>query len=374
MRSPVRLLLALSTAALLLTTTGSAQQATARPARGGADHKARQARPIQLGVSGGNANDTANGFCCSGTLGALVQRGGTQFILSNTHVFAGDTVNGGNGEVARVGDDINQAGLVDVGCQVNANDMVADLSDWADFGAFNVDAAIAEVRAGQVRTDGAILEIGPISSSTAAAFVGQAVKKSGRTTGLSRSSISGLNATITVGYTDECAGNSFTVRYTGQILISNKGSRFLNSGDSGSLMVEDVANTPRAVGLLYAGSSSIAIANPINDVLNHFNVTMVGSAAAAGATTAAETGPGSARGLAAAIDVQQRHGRELLDVPGAIGHAVGVGNSPVLKVLVREITPGAQARAPRQIEGIPVVLEEVGDVHGMPFCSRRAKR
>ena len=85
MRSSLRLLLALSTAALLLTTTGAAQQATARPVKGGTDHKARQARPIQLGVSGGNANDTANGFCCSGTLGALVQRGGTQFILSNTH-------------------------------------------------------------------------------------------------------------------------------------------------------------------------------------------------------------------------------------------------------------------------------------------------
>jgi hypothetical protein len=370
MTSRVRLVLAIAAAALLLTTSGSAQQATAKPSRG-ADHKARQARPIQLGVSGGNAGDTANGFCCSGTLGALVTNGAKQFILSNTHVFAGDAVVGGNGKVAAVGDDIDQAGLVDVGCQVIPADTVADLTDWATFGAFNVDAAIAEVRAGQVRTDGAILEVGTIANTTAPAFVGQAVKKSGRTTGLTRSSISGLNATVSVSYTDECAGNSFTVTYTGQILIGNRGSRFLNSGDSGSLMVEDTASNPRAVGLLYAGSKSIAVANPIDDVLNHFNVTMVGGAAAAAAITAAETGPGSAKGLAAAIAVQGRHGRELLNVPGAIGHAVGAGNSPVLKILVREITPGAQASAPRQIEGIPVVLEEVGDIHGMPFCSKR---
>ena len=43
-------------------------------------------------------------------------------------------------------------------------------------------------------------------------------------------------------------------------------------------MVEDVATNPRAVGLLFAGSSSIAIANPIGAVLDKFGVTMVGTA------------------------------------------------------------------------------------------------
>jgi hypothetical protein len=367
----VRTLLIVSCGALLLSSTGAAQQAAARPSKPGqADHTARQPRPIELGVSGGNANDVANGYCCSGTLGALVTDGRNQYILSNTHVFAGDAVVGGNGKVAAIGDDINQAGLVDTGCQVNANDMVADLTDWAPFNQFNIDAAIAQTRAGQVSTDGSILEIGPIASNTAAAFVGQNVKKSGRTTGLTRSSISSLNATVTVGYTDECAGNSFNVTYAGQILISNRGSRFLNSGDSGSLMVEDVANGPRAVGLLYAGSSSIAVANPIDDVLNHFQMTMVGGAGQASAT-AGETGPTSKRGLANAIAVQQRHARELMSVPGAVGHAVGAGASPVIKILVTEITGRAQAAAPRQLEGVPVVLEEVGEIKGMPFCSKR---
>ena len=69
--------------------------------------------------------------------------------------------------------------------------------------------------------------------------------------------------------------------------------------------------------------------------------------------------------------VQQRHARELLNVPGAVGHAVGAGNSPVIQILVQELTPGAQAAAPRQLEGVPVVLVEVGEIRGMPFCSKQ---
>jgi hypothetical protein len=373
-RPVVRSVLAASTIALFLTSAGSAQQSTAKPGTGGANHKARQSRPISLGVSGGNAGDTANGYCCSGTLGALVQdTSGNQFILSNTHVFAGDWVVGGNGRVAAAGDDINQSGLIDVGCQVVANDMVADLTDWAPINSNdNVDAAIAAVRGPElVKSNGEILGIGTIASTTAAPFVGQAVKKSGRTTGFTRSKVSSLNATITVGYSDECAGGTYNKTYTGQIVISNRGSRFLAGGDSGSVMVEDVASNPRAVGLLYAGSSSVAIANPIDHVLSYFNVSMVGGAGAASGSTAQENGPGSTKGLAAAIAAQRRNERALMSVPGAIGHAVGVGNSPVLQILVREITPGAQARAPRQLDGIPVVLEEVGDVRGMPFCSKK---
>ena len=132
----------------------------------------------------------------------------------------------------------------------------------------NVDVSIAQATAGMVRTDGAILEIGSISASTVGASLSQPVKKSGRTTGLSRSQVSGLNATISVQYENECAGGvAFTKTFIGQIVIANSRSSFLNSGDSGSLMVEDIATSPRAVGLLYAGSSTSAIANPIGDVL-----------------------------------------------------------------------------------------------------------
>jgi hypothetical protein len=135
---------------------------------------------------------------------------------------------------------------------------------------------MAQVIAGKVRTDGAILEVGVLSSQTVAPAVNMKVKKSGRTTGLTRSTISGLNATVTVGYDTECNGSTFNVTYTGQILVANRSSKFLNSGDSGSLMVEDVTTNPRTVGLLFAGSTSIAVANPISPVLSYLGVTMVG--------------------------------------------------------------------------------------------------
>jgi hypothetical protein len=241
-------------------------------------HTAIQEPPIQLGTSGGWRYDLANGYCCGGTLGSLVQIGVNQYILSNYHVFQSDIVSGGNDRVASPGDPIIQPGLIDVGCnEAGAQNVATLVYEKGSLPNSNVDASIAQVVSGKVRTDGAILEIGTISSSTVSAAINQAVKKSGRTTKLTRSKISGLNATILVDYDNECAGGSaFTKTFTGQIIISNRASKFLAGGDSGSLMVEDVSINPRAVGLLFAGSSTLAVANPIDEVLGHFGATMVG--------------------------------------------------------------------------------------------------
>jgi hypothetical protein len=245
---------------------------------GGVSHTAKQTPPIQLGTSGGWRYDLANGYCCGGTLGSLIQVGGNQRILSNYHVFEADIVNGGNSRTAQTGDPIIQPGLIDVGCNANNAQNVATLVKTSSLPGSNVDASSATVIPGMVRTDGAILEVGTISATTIAASVGQAVKKSGRTSGLTRSSVSGLNATISVQYENECAGGvAFTKTFTGQILVSNRSSRFLKGGDSGSLMVQDVTTNPRAVGLLFAGSNTIAVANPIGQVLSFFGATMVGN-------------------------------------------------------------------------------------------------
>jgi hypothetical protein len=243
-----------------------------------ADHQRKQTAPIQLGTSGGWRYDLANGYCCGGTLGSCVKKGTTQYVLSNYHVLEADIVSGGNSRVAQAGDPVVQPGLIDVSCTAANAQNVASLSGIKSLPSSNVDCAIASVISGQVRTDGSILEVGTISASTVGASVGQAVKKSGRTTGLSRSTISGLNATVSVQYENECAGGvAFTKTFTGQIVVKNRGSRFLNSGDSGSLMVEDAATNPRAVGLLFAGSSTSAIANPIGQVLSFLGATMVGN-------------------------------------------------------------------------------------------------
>ena len=46
-------------------------------------------------------------------------------------------------------------------------------------------------------------------------------------------------------------------------------------------MVEDVTTNPRAIGLLYAGSSTSAIANPINEVLAFLGPAVGGTGATA---------------------------------------------------------------------------------------------
>jgi hypothetical protein len=95
--------------------------------------------------------------------------------------------------------------------------------------------------------------------------------------------VNGLNATISVTYENECAGGTaFTKTFTGQIVISNPNSAFLAGGDSGSLMVEDAATNPRPVGLLYAGSSTSAIANPIGEVLTFIGNQVGGTATMVG--------------------------------------------------------------------------------------------
>jgi hypothetical protein len=245
-----------------------------------ADHQVIQTPPISLGTSGGWRYDLANGYCCGGTLGSLVSKGGQQYVLSNYHVLEADIVSGGNGRVAQAGDPVVQPGLIDVGCVANNAQNVATLSGIKSLPGSNVDCAIGAIISGQVRTDGAILEVGTISASTVGASLGQAVKKSGRTTGLTRSSINGLNANVSVSYENECAGGAaFTKTYSGQILVKNKnrGQAFISGGDSGSLMVEDASTNPRAVGLLFAGSSTTAVANPIGQVLSFLGASMVGN-------------------------------------------------------------------------------------------------
>jgi hypothetical protein len=332
---------------------------------GGVSHTTKQEPPIQLGTSGGWAFDLANGYCCGGTLGSLVTDGYKQYILSNFHVFAGDVVPGDNGMAAHVAGPIIQPGLIDVSCMESNAQEVAVLSNWADpVAGHNIDAAIAEVIPTMVRADGAILEIGLISSATRAPSLNLPVKKSGRTTRLTRSKITGLNATIYVSYDTECAGSlRGTAKFVDQIVVANRASKFLAAGDSGSLMVEDVTPNPRAIGLLYAGSSSVAIANPINEVLSYFGVTMVGVLGVQG--TEVTVSP-----IEEAKKAQARHAARLERVPGGVGHGIGLGRSGqvVIKVYVEKDTPGVRTAVPDSVDGMPVEVEETGRIIPLSGC------
>lgn len=243
-------------------------------ADGGANHQIHQNRPIPLGISGINREDfcfvRGGNFvvCGTGTLGSLVEDGGgTQYILSNNHIF-------GELNQATPGDDVIQPGYLD-DCfnQDPSANVVADLSEFVTLvfgGADNlVDAGIAEIRAGAVDTSGTILDIGTIATTTAAPFVGQAVKKSGRTTGLTNGTVNAISVTVNVGYL-ACGAKQNegqTGHFVDQIEIT-PGS-FIAGGDSGSLMVDSTTN--QAVGLLFAGSSFSAIANKIDNVLCAFS-------------------------------------------------------------------------------------------------------
>ena len=221
-------------------------------ADGGANH---QVRNLHFGVSGGNVNDVSRAFCCSGTLGALITDGNTQYILSNNHVL-------GRSDQAVPGDDVSQPGLIDNSCDIAT--VVADYTGAAPMGS-NVDAAVAELRPGLMESSGFIEDIGVPSSTIVNPSVGLSVAKSGRTTGFTTGTISSINTSVNVQYQQGCGnGKKFTIAYTNQIVIS--GSSFSAGGDSGSLIVtNDSSHNP--VALLYAGSNTTTIANPIGEVL-----------------------------------------------------------------------------------------------------------
>jgi hypothetical protein len=217
-------------------------------------------RPAPNGFSIGHYAITA------GTIGARVTDGTHAYILSNNHVLA----NSNNG---RAGDPIYQPGPYDGG---TAADQIGTLADFQPinmsmFATNTMDAAIALVDAGDVLGTTPTYAYGAPGTTPAAATLDMAVKKFGRTTGLTHGTVSEVNATIEVCYIvfyNLCLESAY---FNGQIGIAP--GTFSGGGDSGSLIVtDDASNSP--VGLLFAGSSTRTFANPIAPVLARFGVTI----------------------------------------------------------------------------------------------------
>ena len=356
----------------------------------GFNHQILQTRPIQLGTSGGNINDRSTSFCCSGTLGALVTKSGVQYILSNNHVLA--RTNAGT-----VGDAIIQPGLIDQTpvCAQDTADTIATLSQWAKIsfkrGTTNiVDAAIAQVQAGRVTTDGSILDIGIVSAAPASAAINTPVMKSGRTTGLTSGMVAAVNVTISVKYGSACGGGRGTATFKNQIRVT-PGS-FSDGGDSGSLIVT-TATPAQPVGLLFAGSSTDTFANPIQDVLNLFGVTMVGATTTAGggwmkrwfgrllpgvavAQAASPLHPVTPASQEAASRAKEGHEQALLAIPGVVGVGVGasetVAGEAVVEVYVEKATADVRSSIPSRVDNVPVKIVETGEVRARTgFCRPR---
>ncbi len=353
----------------------------------GFNHQLAQPRPIALGTSGGNINDHSNTFCCSGTLGALVTKNGTQYVLSNNHVLA-------RSNSGRVGDLIIQPGLIDQApvCATDATDAVATLSQWATItfkkGTRNVvDGAIAEVQGGKVAADGSIVDIGVVSATPAVAAINMPVMKSGRTTGLTSGLVAAVNVTISVRYGSSCGGGRGTATFKNQMRVTP--GTFSDGGDSGSLIVTSGAPA-QPVGLLFAGSSTDTFANPIQSVLDAFGVTVVGTASTAGrfprwltrlvpgvarAQAAGPAQPVTPASQRAADQAKERHEQALLGVPGVVGVGVGasetVAGEAVVEVYVERDTPAVRSALPGRVDGVPVKIVETGQIHARGACAVR---
>ena len=342
-------------------------------------NQAEQGLPIKLGTSGGNADDkTTKGnttYCCAGTLGALVIRNGTFYILSNNHVLA-------RSDQATAGEPITQPGLIDTNCSTAGTHTVANLTSFVNLqtGGKNVDAAIAQIIPGSVDTTGSILLLGSTATgSTAdagpphqgrgiAASIGEGVAKSGRTTGLTCSTVAAINVNTSVAYQTQCnGGTTFNVTYSNQISVS--GGAFSGGGDSGSLIVDEMTADP--VALLYAGSDTDTVGNPVADVLAALadqqgnQASFVGSASihqvigcslAAGTVKAARAAiVVDSASLAQAQRMRDLHAPELLANPYiyAVGVAPSVDRPGEAAVLL--VVDAGQEPTP-----LPATIEAVG--------------
>lgn len=200
----------------------------------------------------------------AGTLGAIVIDNSTQdrMLLSDYHVLC---VNEGWNEWGDAGRRITQPSYGGI--------LVATI----ERGILNkdVDAAVARLDNITKYTCG-VQDIGTIAG-TAAPELGMAVRKRGRSTGLTYGTINSLDRTVQVPF----AHGVGTIIFRNQVEISPDTTRnphFADQGDSGSVIVNDAGHV---VALLFAidsdpnGTVAVAgTATPIHRVLEQLNVSM----------------------------------------------------------------------------------------------------
>lgn len=222
------------------------------------DPTARFPRPVPIGVSTGHPDITA------GTIGCRVTDGTDVYALSNNHVYADENN-------AAIWDHILQPGAFDEGAE--GNDTIGTLFDFEpiDFsgGENSIDAAIALSSTDDLDRHTPSDGYGTPKSATVEPSIGQSVMKYGRTTSQTKGKVYAINATVRVTY------DSGTALFVNQIVITP--GTFSAGGDSGSLIVvQRGADARKPVGLLFAGSSVMTVANPINAVLERFRVSIDG--------------------------------------------------------------------------------------------------
>ena len=214
-------------------------------------------RPAFGGISVGHKDITA------GTISSLVWdlEKKIKYILSNNHVLA-------NSNQAQIGDAIYQPGPTDGG---TVQDTLAYLSAYKTIlfgnssGPYNyADCAIAEVD-DPAQITAVIAEIcDAAGESKLNISIGDAVKKSGRTTAVTSSTIQSFTGVVAVDFGD------IGIAYFDDLIITGV---MHGGGDSGSLLL---SADDRPVGLLFAGSSNITAHNRIGYVIDYLSIIFAG--------------------------------------------------------------------------------------------------
>ena len=129
-----------------------------------------------------------------------------------------------------------------------------------------MDGAVVSIDAGKT-TSSTIVDIGTVNG-TKPATLGMAVRKRGRTTGLTHGSVDGLSLSVNVDYGPGLGVHTLT----DQVSIATDTAQnplFSDHGDSGSVIVD---STGAVVALLFAGSGTNTVGNPIASVLSELNI------------------------------------------------------------------------------------------------------
>ena len=354
-------------------------QAISNAGSAGVCPQARFARPTLMGVSVGNTTGTTSPPCsktspCSetGTAGLLVHsvsNSSQKFILSNSHIL-GSVGSAGCPNTAIKGTTATlQPGTADIG-KDPGNVARYHIGTVADFTTLNpqpatnsVDAAISQTDLAHATSE--IFGIGQPSPVVGTATPGDIVVKSGRTTGVTVGTI----ASITMMPFSIATGCGRYTYDAGQIMITSASSGpFSVGGDSGSVILDSATLTP--VGLLFAGNANNSLANQISAVYTALNV-FPDSPSVPGPKTVDELKAMVIESSTRALDpdlrrveeIATRHGPELLAISGIQGVGVGLadnGHGFAIHVYVIKRTLELQNAIPKQIEGAPVQLFELG--------------
>lgn len=214
---------------------------------------------------------------------------------------------------------------------------------------------------------GSIEDIGTISGVVKTPAINLAVAKSGRTTGFTTGAISSISTTVSIKYPTECGGHQGpTFTFTNQVVINS--STFSAGGDSGSLIVSN--NSPschQPVALLFAGSSTTTIGNPIGLVLTRLSsslgqtVSFVGGTCTAAAPSRLESDdPQFSAPVRKAVRKAETAMRtreiDLMMRPGVIGIGIGASDSvdEASIVVYVDATSSAKTKLPKTINGVKV--------------------